>query len=81
MMTPDHVLRGLSKDARPQTIRVVGCEPLSCDPEPPADCDEAPDLFTLSPPVRQAVDEAVDIVERLAAQILAAAADRGGLHA
>jgi hydrogenase maturation protease len=83
LMTPDHVLRGLQKDARPRLIRVVGCEPLSCDPELAAEDEEGSSLFTLSPPVRQAVDEAVNLVERLAAQILeeVAAGDREGLHA
>lgn len=72
-LTPDQVLRRLPIAARPRLVRVIGCEPLSCDPEPPADEDEAAssDLFTLSLPVRQAVDEAVRIVEELAAQILA----------
>lgn len=66
----DRVLRNLPANARPRLVRIVGCEPLTCEPDFPDEPSEANDLFTLSPPVRQAVDEAASIVESLALQIM-----------
>lgn len=60
-MTPERVLASLAADARPRTVRLVGCEPLSLEP----------DEDGLSEPVRAAVDEAVRVVESLARGLLA----------
>jgi hydrogenase maturation protease len=62
-MTPERVLAALAPEARPRVVRLVGCEPLTLEP------DE--DAQGLSPPVSRAVDEAVQVVERLAGQLLA----------
>jgi hydrogenase maturation protease len=80
-LTPDRVLAGLPRDARPRLVRLVGCEPQSLEPEPEADIEADADLFTLSPAVRQAVDEAVRLVEQMAAQIMATAPSAEDLHA
>jgi hydrogenase maturation protease len=75
-LTPERVLRGLPRNARPHTLRLVGCEPLCCEAEFPDALPEglaaaSDELWTLSPAVHQAVEEAVQLVERLAAELLA----------
>ena len=62
-MTPDRVLSSLGAEA-PNTVRLVGCEPATFEPE----FDES----GLSPPVQAAVDEAVRIVEALIPEMSAA---------
>ncbi len=69
-LTPDEVLRRLGPDARPGTIRVVGCEPEGFGD----DDGDAP--AGLSAPVRAAVDEAVVMVERLVRELLGSAPAR-----
>ena len=61
-MTPDRALRWLGPTAAPRTLRLVGCEPATFEP------DE--DEMGLSPPVLAAVDEAMRIVESLVGQML-----------
>lgn len=70
-LTPERVLAGLPREALPRVLRLVGCEPLSCEPdEEPADAD----LCALSPPVRAQVAAAVALVEKLAYELSAEAA-------
>lgn len=65
-LTPDRVLAMIPEDARPRTLRVVGCEPQSFG--------EEDDPVGLSAPVRAAVDEAVVMVEALVRDMLGQAA-------
>ncbi|HEU4405963.1 MAG TPA: hydrogenase maturation protease [Polyangiaceae bacterium] len=60
-LTPERVLASLPAGARPRALRVVGCEPLTLEP------DEAGGL---SAPVRAALEEALCLVEDLARRLL-----------
>lgn len=60
-LTPDDVLQGLPRDARPRVLRVVGCEPARFEGEPGE--------MGLSAPVQGALDEAVALVEALVREL------------
>jgi hydrogenase maturation protease len=70
-LTPHRVLAALPQQDRPRVLRLVGCEPLSCEPLPPDDTETPEGMFALSHPVQKAVEQAVLLVEKLAAQLLA----------
>lgn len=69
-LTPDRVLAMIPREARPHTVRVVGCEPQSFGDED--------DPVGLSAPVSAAVDEAANMVEALVRDILASASASAG---
>lgn len=56
-MTPDRVLASLPPEARPRTLRLVGCEPLTFEPEP--------DEMGLSGPVAAAIAPALALIDGL----------------
>ena len=61
-LTAEQVLFTLSAQARPRFVRIVGCEPLTLEP----DADD----MGLSSVVRAAVEAAVPLIERLVAELL-----------
>lgn len=63
-LTPERVLASLPEGSRPRTLRIVGCEPLSLEP------DEGGGL---SAPVRAAFEEALCLVEDLARRMVSGA--------
>jgi hydrogenase maturation protease len=64
-MTPDRVLRWIDPSHAPRTLRIVGCEPASFG-EPGVGREG------LSVPVSAAVAGAIEIVDRLIAEVLRA---------
>ena len=60
-LTPERVIAFVPPGARPAVVRSVSCEPASLDPQPDG---------MLSPAVQQAVEPAMDVVEKLVHAIL-----------
>jgi hydrogenase maturation protease len=62
-LTPDRVLRWIDRAHAPKTLRLVGCEPETFG-------EEGLGHDGLSAPVLAAVDGAIEIIERLVAELL-----------
>jgi hydrogenase maturation protease len=64
-MTPNSILASLAPNERPRVIRILGCEPETFG-------DDGEGQLGLSDSVRSAVDEAVQMAERVSLELLRA---------